>query len=198
MARIKSDDNTTKRNVIITEATKLFKEKGYSASSMRDLADRVGVEAPSLYNHIQSKNELLNTICFNVANRFTSIITDVEEQELSVIAKIEKLLRFHVREMIYKYEEAYVSDREWRNMKDPELTKYRELRRGYRQRFSAIIQQGIDNGEIKDIDANTAVMIFLNSIAAVDQWHRIVHKVSSDELENNMITILINGIQRKA
>ncbi len=39
------------------------------------------------------------------------------------------------------------------------------------------------------------VMIFLNAITAVDQWHRIVHKVSSKELGNNMITIMIDGIK---
>jgi TetR/AcrR family transcriptional regulator, cholesterol catabolism regulator len=196
MARIKSTDNTTKREVIITEATKLFKEKGYNSSSMRDLADRVGVEAPSLYNHIQSKNELLNIICFNFANRFTDKIAQVEVESLSVIEKIEKLLRFHIHEMIYNYEQAYVSDREWRNLNDPELSNFREMRRGYRRRFAAIVQYGIDTKELKNIDANTAVMIFLNSITAVDQWHRIVHKVSSEELENNMITILINGIKQ--
>jgi len=197
MARIKSSDSTSKREVIIKEATKLFKDRGFAASSMRDLAEHVGVEAPSLYNHIQSKTELLNIICFNVANRFTQKISEVETEKLSVIAKTEKLLRFHIQEMIHNYGEVYVSDREWRNMKDPELTEFRELRRNYRRRFSQIIQKGIDDNEIKDIDANTAVMIFLNSIAAVDQWHRILHKVSSIELENNMITIMINGIKHK-
>ncbi len=53
MARIKSTENNSKREVIIKEASKLFKEKGFTATSMRDLAERVGVEAPSLYNHIQ-------------------------------------------------------------------------------------------------------------------------------------------------
>jgi TetR/AcrR family transcriptional regulator, cholesterol catabolism regulator len=196
MARIKISEHTTKREVIVAEATKLFKEKGFNASSMRDLADRVGVEAPSLYNHITSKTELLTIICFNFANRFTEKISDVEKENLSVTEKAESLLRFHINEMINNYEEVYVCDREWRNLKDPQLSKFRELRRGYRRRFSAIIQQGIEAKEIKDIDANTAVMIFLNAIAAVDQWHRIVHKVSSQKLEDDMVAVLIDGIRR--
>jgi AcrR family transcriptional regulator len=195
MARIKNTENTSKREVITRHAAKLFKEKGYNASSMRDIAESLGVEASSLYNHISSKNELLNNICFNVANRFNNHLVVIEKEDISIIAKVEKLLRFYISEMINHYEEVYVSDREWRNMKDPTLTKYREARRDYRNRFSAIIQTGIDGNEIKKIDANTGVMILLNAIGAVDQWHRIVHKVSSEELENNVITILIDGIK---
>jgi AcrR family transcriptional regulator len=195
MARINNSENTTKREVIITQALKLFKEKGYNGSSMRNIAESVGVEAASLYNHISSKNELLNIICFNVADRFTNKIALIEKENSAIIKKIEKLLQFHIREMINNYEQVYVSEREWRNMKDPHLTEYRESRRDYRKRFGAILTRGIEEREIKKIDANTTVMILLNATAAVDQWHRIVHKVSSSELENNMISIMIDGIK---
>ena len=80
-------------------------------------------------------------------------------------------------------------------MDEPHLSEYREMRRNYRRRFAAIVQQGIDNNEIKGVDANSAVMIFINAIGAVDQWHRIVHKVNSKDLEENIITILVDGIK---
>jgi len=63
MAKIRGKKNSTKKEVIIEKASKLFKEKGFGASSMRDLAIHVGVEAASLYNHIQSKSEILQAIC---------------------------------------------------------------------------------------------------------------------------------------
>lgn len=197
MARMKVEQNVSRKNIIVFNAATLFKEKGYKATSMRDLAEKVGIEAASLYNHIASKRELLNTICFNVATRFTDKIAEVEGDEISTLARIEKLLRYHVWEMVNNYDEVYVSDREWRNMEDPYLTEYRELRRSYRKRFAAIVQQGINRNELKDIDANTAVMIFLNAIQAVDQWHRIIHKVTSTELEDQMITLMINGITKQ-
>lgn len=196
MARIKSGDNINKREIIIENAARLFREKGYKAASMRELAHAVGVEAASLYNHIDSKNELLSIICFNVADHYTGNIAKIEKKSCPVIQKVEELLRFHVRERIVNFEEVYVTDRDWRHMEEPDLSRYREMRRSYRQRFAAIVQKGIDNGEIKEIDANSAVMIFINAIAAVDQWHRIIHKVNSNDLENNIITILVHGIKR--
>ena len=49
----------TRKEEIIVTAAKLFKEKGFSAVTMRDIAKSVGIKAASLYNHINSKEELL-------------------------------------------------------------------------------------------------------------------------------------------
>jgi len=100
-----------------------------------------------------------------------------------------------VTEMMDNYEEVYVTDHDWRNMDEPYLSEYREMRRDYRRRFAAIVQKGVENKEIKDVDANSAVMIFINAIGAVDQWHRIVHKVNRKDLEDNIITILVDGVR---
>ncbi|MDB5250824.1 MAG: TetR/AcrR family transcriptional regulator [Segetibacter sp.] len=195
MAKIKTTENNSKREIIIENAARLFREKGYKAASMRELATAVGVEAASLYNHIDNKNDLLTAICFNVANNYTSNIEKIEQENIPVISKIEKLLRFHVRERIINFSEVFVTDTDWRNMEEPHLSEYREMRRNYRKRFAEVVQEGIDKREIKGVDANSAVMIFINAIAAVDQWHRIIHKVNSQDLEDNIITILVNGIR---
>ena len=196
MAKIRTPDQTSKRDIIHSVAAELFREKGFRATSMRELAAKVGIEAASLYNHIEGKNELLISICFKVANNFTQKMNEVESMDSNIISKIESLIRYHVHENVHNYKDVYVSDREWRNMDDPELSKYREMRRSYRKRFTSIVEKGISRGEIKKVDANTAVMIFLSAIAAVDQWQRIVNKVSSEELENNMVSILIDGLRK--
>lgn len=74
MARIQTEKDVSRKEVILKASAKLFREKGYKAASMRDLAVKVGVEAASLYNHIRSKAELLHDICFNVANLFLNIL----------------------------------------------------------------------------------------------------------------------------
>lgn len=194
MARIKTDNNLTRKEVIVTKAATLFREKGFKAASMRDLAEAVGVEAASLYNHIKSKTELLHELCFSVANRFLHKIDEVELEKNSSVEKIEKLLRFHINEMIHHYEEVYVSDREWKHLSDPYLSNFQNQRRIYRKRFAAIIETGIKNKEIKSIDAPTAVLIMLHAISGIESWHRSVQKISAEELEENMISILVGGL----
>ena len=120
----------------------------------------------------------------------------VEASDESPLKKLEKLLRFHIRQMIENFEEVHVSDREWRYLAEPYLSNYQNQRRSYRKRFAAIIQQGIEKGEINRIDASTAVLILLHSISGIESWQRSTHKISGEELEENMLTILIHGLKK--
>lgn len=196
MARIRMGKDGSRKEVIVKAAAGLFHEKGYKAASMRDLAERVGVEAASLYNHIRSKTELLHDICFNVANVFWEHFNKVEASDARPIEKLETLLRFHIRQMLENFEEVYITDREWRYLADPYLSNFQNQRRNYRKRFAAIIEQGIESAEINPIDASTAVLIVLHAVSGVESWHRSTHKISGEELEENMITILIDGLKK--
>jgi AcrR family transcriptional regulator len=196
MAKIKSTKNNTRKDVIIAKAARLFREKGYSATSMRDLAEHVGVEAASLYNHIKSKAEILQEICFKTANRFMDHITEVESGGEGSLAKVESILRFHIRQIVEHYEEVYVMDREWKHLTDPYLSNMQSQRRSYRQRIAAIIEEGIRKGEIKDIDAPTAVLIILHAVSGIESWHRSVKRISADMLEENMVMILVEGLKK--
>src|SRR4028118_593760 len=147
MAKIKNKQNGTKKEAVVEAAAQLFYKKGYNATSMRDLAELLGVEAASLYNHINSKLDILHDICFEVATLFMSHIEEVDKSEKRVIDKVEGLLRFHIREMVYHHENVYVSDREWKHLTEPYLTEYQEIRRTYRKRFASIIEEGITRKE---------------------------------------------------
>lgn len=196
MAKIKSNRNSTRKDVIIAKAAKLFREKGFSATSMRDLAEHVGVEAASLYNHISSKAEILQEICFKVANKFMSHIEEVDASNRTAIQKIEAILRFHIQQMIENYEEVYVSDREWKHLTDPYLSNMQSQRRAYRQRIALIIEDGIRKEQMKPIDAPTAVLIMLHAISGIESWHRSKRKIVGDMLEENMVEILVGGLRR--
>ena len=179
------------------KAASMFREKGFTATSMRDLAEAVGIEAASLYNHIRSKNEILEAICFDVANRFTTNMDAIEASSQKPINKVETLLRFHIQQMISNYEEVYVSDREWKHLDEPYLSNFHNQRRTYRKRFAAIIEEGIRKNEIRKIDAPTAVLIMLHAVSGIESWHRSTTKINAQELENNMVMIMIDGLRRK-
>jgi len=193
-----SKRRSSKKDLILQKAAQMFREKGFAATSMRDLAEKVGIEAASLYNHIRSKHEILEAICFDVANRFTLNIEETDAGNKSSIAKIESLLRFHIQQMIDHYEEVYVSDREWKHLEEPYLSNFRNQRRNYRKMFASIIESGIQKNEIKKIDAPTAVIIILHAVSGIESWHRSQAKIDAAELENNMVAILIDGLRKRS
>ena len=186
----------SKKEFILKKAAQMFREKGFAATSMRDLAETVGIEAASLYNHIRSKNEMLESICFDVANRFTIFMDELEAGNQGTIKKIETLLRFHIKQMIEAFEEVIVCDREWKHLDEPYLSNFHNQRRSYRKRFAAIIEEGIARNEIKKIDAPTAVLIMLHSVNGIESWHRSTAKISARELEDNMVLIMVDGLRK--
>ena len=195
MAKV-SRKKSSKKELILKKASQMFREKGFAATSMRDLAETVGIEAASLYNHIRSKNEILESICFEIANRFNTHLDELEITNLKIIKKVETLLRFHIRQMIEHYEDVIVTDREWKHLSEPYRSNFHNQRRLYRKRFTAIIETGILRNEIKKIDAPTAVLILLHSVNGIESWHRSEAKISAQELEDNIVMIMIDGIRK--
>ena len=186
----------SKKELILRKAAAMFREKGFAATSMRDLAESVGIEAASLYNHIRSKNEILEAICFDVANRFNTNMELIEASQQKSIARLDELLRFNIRQMVENYEEVYVSDREWKHLEEPYLSNFQNQRRNYRKKLASIIEDGIQKNEIRRIDAPTAVLIILHAVSGIESWHRSKVKISAQELEDNMMMIMIDGLKK--
>ena len=197
MGRIIPGKYGTKRDVITKKASRLFKEKGFSATSMRDLAEAVGIEAPSLYNHIGSKGEILQEICYKVANLFTGHLEKVNAAASTDLQKVEQIIRFHIRMMVDEYESVYISDHEWKHLREPYLSNFKNQRRNYRARFAEIIREGIEGKEIKNIDPYVTVLTILSAIGGIELWHRSKKTVDAKTLEKNIVTIFIEGIREQ-
>ena len=150
MAKIKPGKNASKKDVITQQAAALFKTKSYSSTSMRDLAEAVGVEAPSLYNHIGSKSELLQAICFKVADAFTAYLQTTETSANNTISMLENIIRFHIRMMLNNFDEVYVANHEWKHLKEPYLSNFLIQRRGYEKRLIALLEAGVLAGTFKN------------------------------------------------
>ena len=195
MAKIKSGKNGTKKEVIIDKATRLFMEKGFGSASMRDIAEHVGVEAASLYNHIQSKSEILQDICFKVANQFITNLEQVEASSATALEKMETLIRFHIRMMLQQYESIYISDHEWRHLPEPYFCNFLNQRRHYLKRMYAIIEQGVQAGQMKQIEPYVAVLTILSAISGIESWHRSRKIITEEVLEENMVKFLVEGLK---
>ncbi len=197
MAKIRSKKNGTKKDVITLAAARLFREKGFSATGMRDLAGDVGVEAASLYNHIKSKSELLQEISFRIANEFTSQLNEVENNNLlSSLQKIEAIIRFHIYMWMDRLDEVLVTNNESKYLEEPYHSTFLNERRVYVRRLETIIEEGMKKGQIRKIQPYAAVLTILSAVRGIEFWHRTKKNISSQELEDSMVLHLISGLKK--
>lgn len=194
MAKISSPKNVSKKETILQKATQLFRQKGYNATSMRHLGEAVGVEAASLYNHIESKAELLKEICFGVAEAFTEQLSSVDNSTDSQAVKVEKIIRFHIGMMLERFEAVYVSNRDWKHLKEPHLTEFLQQRRNYEKRFATIIETGIAQNEFRKIHPHIAVLAILSAVRGIEFWQKNKRGLNAADMENDLVQILINGL----
>lgn len=197
MGKIVTGKNNSKKEVISQKASSLFRKKGFTATTMRDIAEAIGVEAPSLYNHIGSKNEILKDICFRIARLFTDYLREIELSRKTNLEKIESIIRFHISMMIDEFENVYISDHEWKHLPEPFLSDFNNQRRNYRSRLAAILQKGIDSKEINTVDPYVAVLIILSALSGIAGWQKSGKKIEAKLLGETMIKILIEGLRNK-
>jgi len=197
VAKIVSTKNVSKKEVIVKKAAVLFRKKGFAATSMRELAENVGVEASSLYNHIGSKGELLQLICFKIANDFNIQLSEIENKKISTVQKLENIIRFHINMMQDYYDAVYVANHEWKQLEDPFLSNFLQQRKLYEVRLIELVNQGILKKELKPIEPSVAILTILSAVRGVEFWYR--HKKNNDrqQLENNMVNHLLYGLIKK-
>jgi AcrR family transcriptional regulator len=196
MAKIIATKNGTKKDVIIKKAAFLFRKKGFTRTSMRELAENIGVEASSLYNHIGSKSELLQNICFKVANDFTVQLNETEKLSTDTQTKLENLIRFHIHMMLDLYDEVFVANHEWKQLEEPFLSNFLIQRKLYESRMIEMVRSGIRKKELKNIHPHVAVFTILSAVRGLELWQRHKKNITIKELETNMINQLLNGISK--
>src|SRR6185295_2578898 len=152
----------SKKEFILQKAAAMFREKGFTTTSMRDLADAVGIEAASLYNHIQSKSEMLQEIIFRTANDCNVHLDSLDNSNMSNLKKTESLIRFHVRMMMERFDDYCVMINEWIHLPEPYLTNFTTQRRNYVQKMESIIQEGVNNKEMKAVVPYVAMLTILS------------------------------------
>ncbi len=185
----------SKKELIVQKAACMFREKGFPATSMRDLAESVGIEAASLYNHIQSKSEILQEIIFRISDDCYNHINELDNTGLSHLQKIESVTRFHIQMMLTRFEEYHVMINEWIHLEAQPLADFITQRRNYVQRLESFISEGIGAKEIKPILPYVAVLTILSAVRGLEFWHRSQKTYTPEELEENMVTYLIGGLK---
>tara|TARA_R110002020_G_scaffold474772_3_gene707310 strand:- start:201094 stop:201708 length:615 start_codon:yes stop_codon:yes gene_type:complete len=185
---------STRKEEIVAVASGLFKEKGYSAVSMRDIAQAMNMKAASLYNHISGKQEILSTLIVRVAIEFTNAMETVMAEESSPINKIEKIIEFHIDITVTYAENIAALNNDWMHLEGTDLKRVVKMREDYEENFRSIIKQGINEGRLRPNHPEVILFSILSTLRTLYLWNEKRGKMDVNILKKDMVSVLLKGI----
>lgn len=185
---------TDRKLEIINCAAKLFKEKGYSAVTMRDIAQAMNIKAASLYNHINSKQEILVLIIINIAEEFTSVMNEILLCNCSSIEKVKKVIDLHIDITLRNPEALACLNNDWMHLTDKELAYFMKMRQEYEDSFRAIVKSGILKNEILNLNIEVVIFSTLSTLRTLYIWYDKTKNLNEKILKVNLKKALLNGI----
>jgi AcrR family transcriptional regulator len=182
-----------RKDQIIKTSAILFKEKGYSGVSMRDIAAEMGIKAASLYNHISSKQEILSEIIISLAETFIREMKEIKSSSESSISKMEKIIELHVHISTHNPYKMACLNNDWMHL-DNKREYYLKLRLDYEEDFRKILLEGIEKNELQK--GNPEVMLFsiLSTLRSLYLWIPKKGDIQYESLSKNLSQVLLNGI----
>jgi|LauGreDrversion2_5_1035112.scaffolds.fasta_scaffold06540_3 AcrR family transcriptional regulator len=187
----------SRKEQIILTAAQLFKQKGYEASSMRDIALVLNIEAASLYHHIKSKEEILELICFSMAQKFLSAIAEVNDIYFNAEEKLRKAILHHVEIITEDINKSAVFLREWRSLPEKSLKEFMLLRNQYESEFTHIIENGMQEDIFENVDKKFAVLSILSSVNWINEWYQADGKMNAEEIAKKISDFVMGGLRKK-
>lgn len=162
------------KNKIIEKALELFSKNGYDSVSVAQIAEAVGIKAPSLYNHFTSKREIFDDIVKNTATQYEKYTDEIDvhiqdvKKDINVFTNITQEFLIQKVRQIFLYSIHNKTISRFRRMMTIEQFRSTELARLYSDRFidrlvtyhSNIFDKLIKCGELKAENADTLALMY--------------------------------------
>jgi AcrR family transcriptional regulator len=189
---------TTKRGdktseLIRSVACELFYKQGFQATALRDLAQRVGIQVGSLYNHIDSKRNLLFEIMETVMLDLLAEQRKVAQTE-DVVERLRLLIHGHVRFDVQRAREVFIGNSELRSLDRVQRARMVGLRREYEMLFKDVIEQGITQGRFDVVDVPTTTYGILAMTTWVSTWFSAHGPLTPDDIAEIYSGLVLRGI----
>ncbi|MEZ4874695.1 MAG: TetR/AcrR family transcriptional regulator [Flavobacteriaceae bacterium] len=184
----------SRKTEIISKAAALFKEKGYSAVSMRDIAQAMGIKAASLYNHIDGKQEILSILILDLATEFTQGMHEILQMKNSPLQKIEKLIELHIDITVNQSEALAALNNDWMHMAEGDVAHFVAMREAYEENFRSIIKEGISLGQLQQRHPEVILFSILSTLRTLYLWYQKRGKLDVNVLKRDMVAVLIRGV----
>lgn len=178
-------------------ALSLFAERGYRATTMRDIGEALGIRGPSLYNHVGSKREILRDIVLGTLDR---LLAGHEAAVAGVADPAERLRRAveaHVLYAVSHKREVLVNNREVLSLGPEDRALLVAKRNEYERRFRVVIERGVREGRFDAGSARLASYSILDMGNGVAAWFREDGPLSGEEVARHYGEIALRVVGAK-
>jgi AcrR family transcriptional regulator len=152
-------------------ALSLFALHGDRATTMVDIARELGLGAPSLYNHIASKGEILREICASTMDALLARQQDAL-REPDAVGRLQAMTDAHVRFAATSRREVIVADRDFIHLAEPYRAEVLGLRKRYERGFRSVIEEGRTDGSFRVEEPKLASYAIIEMGTSVAAWFR--------------------------
>jgi AcrR family transcriptional regulator len=182
---------------VYAAALRLFREKGYHATSMQDIAAAVGLYKGSLYHYIGGKEELLARV---FEHAMAALLADVEGIAADTASRpsiqLRRIIEAHVQAVANNLDALTVYLHEWRALAGDSLASVRYQRERYAALVTDIVSRGVVLGEFRVPDVRIATLGLLGMCNWLCEWYRPGGRLSPAEIAGVFADLVLEGLTR--
>lgn len=182
------------RDEIILSAAQIFREKGYHATSMQDIANAVQLQKASLYHHIRSKQEILLAVLDQALDILIEDIEPIVESDARSEEKLKLAMGRYVERMTGNADLAAVLLLEHRSLEPQLRARHIERRDRFEDLWRTIVREGVDRGEFRSMDEAVATFALLGVQNWLITWYQEGGRLSAAQLADQFAEIFLHGL----
>jgi AcrR family transcriptional regulator len=185
-----------KRDAVLRMAVQMFLDEGYHRTTLNEVAARLNITKPALYNYFRGKEDIL-VECYRLGQEmFEESITGIERESGDGLDKLRRLIRAYAEVMMTDFGVCMV------RLDDRELSAearagVRRAKRRYDAAFRATIAQGVADGSITPCDPKLATLVIAGSLNWIGQWYKPGGDLSPAALADEFALRLTEGLTVK-
>lgn len=182
MARTSGSDGGRTAEAIRRAAVELIARDGFAAMTMRELAERVGVQPGSIYRYFPSKSALLVDLQLEHLNFLLARWHSERPAGTHSPRLLRAFIAFHIREHTLRRQDAFVANMELRSLDAPSYRKVVTLRRRYEEQLIGILRAGDAAGDFALADPKITAYAILAMLTGVGSWYNEAGRIGKQEL----------------
>jgi len=182
-----------RRTEILHAALRAFREKGYHATTLDDIAEHLGLRKTALYHYFPDKEAILYECHRESLAELDRLIGDARKRFRSATERLAHVIREHVRVMTETLEGSPLAF-EVTALSPEHHNEVIVARDRYERGLRRIIQSGIKSCEFRPVDSKIAVFAILGSINWIARWYRPEGSIHAPELGAEFADHLVGGL----